>query len=803
MFQMLRCRADFILILVLGGAMFLTAPARAQCAGEWLPGKGIPGTNGTILASIQYTPPGGTSATYVAGSFSYVGNERITSVARWTGSAFEPIGEFNGQVNALCVFGGKLVAGGTFSVLDGVPINRIAAWNGTTWEALGAGIPTGGVRAMTASASALFVGGAFSNAGGVAVSNIAQWNGAAWQAVGTGLNAQCRALQWHGGFLYAGGDFLTAGGVTTNRLARWSSGSGWNTAGTFFLNSQLSSQTYVNAFAILGADLYASGQYLQSGSSQICKIAMFSPTTVSWIGVGTTAPDTFSEPGALGAHDGKLIFGGYFRRIGVSTANGQPDSNGIAAYNGTSWVPLGSGLSPNRGTVSGIVSVPEGLLAAGSFDMAGTTRGVANLIRWDGSNWLPVFTDGTNGLVNAMLRHNGDLYIAGSFSRIEGVQANGIARWNGTSWEAFGQPLSDSSTNRSVNALASYNGELIAGGRFVIPSVAGTNNIARWDGDSWAALGTGCTSNVNAIEVFNGELIVGGLFLSAGGIAGTSYLAQWDGSSWSAFAPGVTAGSTGGVLALQLHGTDLMVAGGPNFAVSGVAGSRGIAAWNGSSWSALASGVPEGITKSIQRLASDGTSLFIAGDFTSVDGISGTSGIARWDGTAWSSVGGGLKKLADGTVSFSGLWVRDDAIYASGQFDAIATTSEPIGPFLAKFSTFWQPVTPITPTSGGMLFEDSGTLYIGATVADTGSGKPSVNLSRLGCQSTPLCPGDLSNDGLVDDADFVLFAAAYDLLDCEDPNMPSGCHADLNADGFVDDADFVLFANAYNALLCP
>lgn len=65
------------------------------------------------------------------------------------------------------------------------------------------------------------------------------------------------------------------------------------------------------------------------------------------------------------------------------------------------------------------------------------------------------------------------------------------------------------------------------------------------------------------------------------------------------------------------------------------------------------------------------------------------------------------------------------------------------------------------------------------------------------------CPGDLNGDGIVDDSDFALFAAAYNLLDCNDSQMPPGCPADLNHDGFVDDADFVLFANAYDALLCP
>ncbi len=65
------------------------------------------------------------------------------------------------------------------------------------------------------------------------------------------------------------------------------------------------------------------------------------------------------------------------------------------------------------------------------------------------------------------------------------------------------------------------------------------------------------------------------------------------------------------------------------------------------------------------------------------------------------------------------------------------------------------------------------------------------------------CPADLNSDSLVEDTDFVLFAAAYDILDCADPSMPAGCPADLNYDGLVDDTDFVIFAAAYDQLLCP
>ncbi|MBX3381095.1 MAG: dockerin type I repeat-containing protein [Phycisphaeraceae bacterium] len=71
-----------------------------------------------------------------------------------------------------------------------------------------------------------------------------------------------------------------------------------------------------------------------------------------------------------------------------------------------------------------------------------------------------------------------------------------------------------------------------------------------------------------------------------------------------------------------------------------------------------------------------------------------------------------------------------------------------------------------------------------------------------GTQPPDPCPGDLNLDGFVDDADFVLFVASYNILDCADPSMPANCIADLNGDGFVDDADFVEFVVAYNNLTC-
>lgn len=61
------------------------------------------------------------------------------------------------------------------------------------------------------------------------------------------------------------------------------------------------------------------------------------------------------------------------------------------------------------------------------------------------------------------------------------------------------------------------------------------------------------------------------------------------------------------------------------------------------------------------------------------------------------------------------------------------------------------------------------------------------------------CPGDLNNDGVVDDTDFVQFADFYNALIAPAPYTAG----DFNGDASTEDSDFVIFANSYNALLCP
>jgi hypothetical protein len=80
---------------------------------------------------------------------------------------------------------------------------------------------------------------------------------------------------------------------------------------------------------------------------------------------------------------------------------------------------------------------------------------------------------------------NGDIYVAGFFTRIGGVDIQGIARWDGTRWHALGSGLS---TSGFINSMTVLGNDLYVGGHFTAIDGVAANNIARWNGVSWSNL---------------------------------------------------------------------------------------------------------------------------------------------------------------------------------------------------------------------------------------------------------------------------------------------------------------------------
>ena len=339
--------------------------------------------------------------------------------------------------------------------------------------------------------------------------------------------------------------------------------------------------------------------------------------------------------------------------------------------------------SGNRRTAAGLVASARVTPAALA---AHTSAGVLVLASAAPCHprWLPTFggLPGTDGAVNAFVEFDDGsgtaLYAAGAFTRAGGVDANRIARWDGSRWSALGTGLND-----TVRALAVFDDG--AGGEF---RDAGFGRyIARWDGVAWSRAGTHLNGAVYALAVFDDgtgpALFAGGAFSMAGGVPAVG-IAKWDGTAWSAVGGGV-GGSSVTVRALTVSaigGSPALYCGG-EFTLAGGNPANRIARWDGTAWSALGTGT----SNAVYALAELGTGLYAAGGFTTAGGLP-AAGIARWDGASWAALGSGTNRTVYTLTAF------DDgggpALYAGGDFDSIGGAP---AEHVAKWSSStWTPV---------------------------------------------------------------------------------------------------------------
>jgi hypothetical protein len=202
-----------------------------------------------------------------------------------------------------------------------------------------------------------------------------------------------------------------------------------------------------------------------------------------------------------------------------------------------------------------------------------------------------------------------NLYAGGYFTTAGGNPANYIARWNGSSWSAISSGMDD-----IVVALAASGTNLYAGGGFATAGGNPASYIAQWNGSSWSALGLGMDGPVYALAVSGTNLYAGGDFTTAtnsGGAAVTvNFIAQWNGSSWSALVSGMDSM----VYALAVSGTNLYAGG--YFTTAGGYPANYIAQWDGNDWSALGSGMDY----YVYALAASGGILYAGGDFLTAGG---------------------------------------------------------------------------------------------------------------------------------------------------------------------------------------
>lgn len=375
-------------------------------------------------------------------------------------------------------------------------------------------------------------------------------------------------------------------------------------------------------------------------------------------------------------NDGNLFVGGEFNSL--EPMNTTPG----VSYFDTSWknVDLGIQLSSfdNFGAASlqKFVVNNSDLHAIGAFDIIGgdvsswsyldnvqggfpvlsfTPSGAVS--QWASLEGLGVGSTQYGSVVRAINKvSNGDLILGGSFFKKYGSEdtIRSIARWN----DIDGFSLLGSSTGinggnvslteyemRGVNTLFVETPEIVyAGGHFNDCDGSVCYNLAKWNGTTWAQFGNpplalGHTNGpvYSITKDSAGVIYVAGRFNTIQNIVAestTGSVFKWDSGNleW------VKIGDFDGpVFAIVTDSSNNLYATG-KFTTVGVASISGIAKWNGSAWSAIGSGFDSNACYG-NALLVDGLDIIVGGRFNSAGGVALTKNLAKWNGSAWSSIG--------------------------------------------------------------------------------------------------------------------------------------------------------------------
>ncbi|MBA3649873.1 MAG: T9SS type A sorting domain-containing protein [Chitinophagales bacterium] len=318
-----------------------------------------------------------------------------------------------------------------------------------------------------------------------------------------------------------------------------------------------------------------------------------------------------------------------------------------------------------------------------------------------GQTWIPLDGgvydgNGFGGYINSMAYdsvHN-YLYVAGNFNYEGNDSAPGLAIWDGLVWQGihinyFGEYtkvlyyhdtiyVADvtgrilklygtaivgqifPSMKGKIDDLYFYKDSLYACGEFTT-DYDGTllNGIAQWDGSKWNALGNGLDGGYPyTMSSYNDDLIVGGDFTNSDSLA-LNAIAAWNGKHWFALGKGIARSTDRpGVSALQTYQSQLYVGGG--FDSAGGIFAFDVARWNGSAWDSVGAGLNGDV---LTFLVKD-SFLYTGGNFNKYKTRIGYR-VASWNGNKWHD----LKLSSTGSVSDIEIFNND--IIAGGDFNTL------------------------------------------------------------------------------------------------------------------------------------
>lgn len=308
------------------------------------------------------------------------------------------------------------------------------------------------------------------------------------------------------------------------------------------------------------------------------------------------------------------------------------------------------------------------VVATGYFAWAGDQRVPPLVVRNSEGKWEPARTEWELGPA------------AGGFSAVSMDQFAGQLALathamipfalQGQVWADTGSGLKEAgSFTGLVRTMAWVKGKLWVAGHFEMLGT-GVKELAVWDGTTWSPPPGGPADGAvyELLPINDGnEVMVGGAFANVGGIPAQRVAAlDTTSGAWTAYDfPG---GEGDSVFALAYDPMDDVLYAGGSFSSPTEANTGSVARWNGTGWDILGGGVSQRWFRGVvSDMLMKGGQLYITGCFDAVNGPStnpaalAAHAVARWDGTAWQS-------LDDGTQGLRTAWYVQSACGDEGPY---------------------------------------------------------------------------------------------------------------------------------------
>lgn len=479
----------------------------------------------------------GSGGWFIGGAFSTVGgvsrqrlahlNANGTLDQSWGANA-----GVQGLVNVLAIHNDTLYVGGSFTSAGGAPeANNLAAFDVNTgmvlqWS-LGPDLGTNGpVSAIAIGDGVVYIGGDFTTAGGVAHQHLAALD----PVTGTALPwapataGTINTLAYSSGVVYVGGTFTAVNSTERYRIAAINADDGslttWNPGGDDVYN--------IHSIAVSGDTVYVGGAFTSIGGASRTRFAALDRTT----NTNNALPSGYANFNDVVRHievHGSLVYvSGSFNRITPPSGIDQYRSGAAAIDRSTGeptdWNPSSKGGVENDAFAVGGSSA----YIANSKGVIHVRIGVAALDMTTGrpTGWRSQIDGTTNsmfidGEVNSSVLKGDTLFIAGTFTEVDGVTHNRVAALHKVTGELLNWQCD---VNGPINAIAVVGNRLYLGGEFTLVNGVVKNQLAAvftangYVDGTWQTDLTGSTFDhtVEVLHVSAGKLYVGGAFSQIG-----------------------------------------------------------------------------------------------------------------------------------------------------------------------------------------------------------------------------------------------------------------------------------------------